>query len=259
MFSYIRIILITILFSTLLSSCACDRIDAGHEGIKVNLYGSEKGVDDVALVTGMVWYNFFTESVYEFPTYVQTVDYPAFKINSKDGSVFNVDPTLSFQVTIGKTPMIFKKYRRPLNEITEQPLLNYTKDIFRLTMNKYTTDELISKRTLFESEVQSNLDSILKVEGFTLIQLTSGLEYPDMIVEAINNKNKAVQDAQRSENELKVAEANAKVKIVYAEAEAKANNIRSQTLNDLLIKQKFIEKWDGKSSLYNNVPMIFNK
>lgn len=35
------------------SSCR-ERVDAGYEGIKVNLYGSDKGVDDVSLVTGAV-------------------------------------------------------------------------------------------------------------------------------------------------------------------------------------------------------------
>lgn len=30
----------------------CTRINAGYEGIKVNLYGDKKGVDDVTLVTG---------------------------------------------------------------------------------------------------------------------------------------------------------------------------------------------------------------
>ena len=47
-----------------MASCS-ERIDAGHEGIKVNLYGSEKGVDDMSLVTGVVWYNPFTEDVFE--------------------------------------------------------------------------------------------------------------------------------------------------------------------------------------------------
>jgi regulator of protease activity HflC (stomatin/prohibitin superfamily) len=121
-------------------------------------------------------------------------------------------------------------------------------------MNKYTTDELISKRTIFENDVQSTLDSVFRVEGFRLEQMTSGLQYPDVIVEAINNKNKAVQDAQKAENELRVASANAKVKIVYAEAEAEANRIKSSTLNELLIKQKFIDKWDGKTPLYGNSP-----
>ena len=48
-----------------LSSCIYERIDAGHEGIKVNLYGSDKGVDNISLVTGAIWYNPLTESVYE--------------------------------------------------------------------------------------------------------------------------------------------------------------------------------------------------
>lgn len=60
------------LFST--TSCS-ERVDAGSEGILVNLYGSDKGVDDVSLVTGRVWYNPFTEEVYEYPTYVQTIDF----------------------------------------------------------------------------------------------------------------------------------------------------------------------------------------
>ena len=72
---------------------SCERIDAGCEGIKVNLYGDDKGVGDVALVSGRVWYNPFTTEVYEYPMYVQTVDYPAFEINAKDGSKFVIDPT----------------------------------------------------------------------------------------------------------------------------------------------------------------------
>lgn len=87
-----------------MSSYGYERIDAGCEGIKVNLYGSDKGVDDISLVTGAVWYN-FTEQVYEYPTYVQTVDYPAFTINAKDGSEFSIDPTISLKIADGKLPV----------------------------------------------------------------------------------------------------------------------------------------------------------
>lgn len=41
-----------------------EKVDAGCEGIKVNLYGSDKGVDDASLVTGIVWYNPWTTTVY---------------------------------------------------------------------------------------------------------------------------------------------------------------------------------------------------
>lgn len=43
------LIMVSVMFTS------CERIDAGCEGIKVNLYGDDKGVGDVALVTGRVW------------------------------------------------------------------------------------------------------------------------------------------------------------------------------------------------------------
>ncbi len=73
-FKIIAIALVaTLIFGKVLFGC--ERIDAGHAGVKVELYGSERGVQDVELVTGMVWYNRFTTDVYEFPTYVKEIKY----------------------------------------------------------------------------------------------------------------------------------------------------------------------------------------
>ena len=90
------------------SMFSCNRIDAGHEGIKVKLYGSDKGVSDVELVTGMVWYNPLTTRVYEYPTFVQTIDYPEFTVNSKDGSQFTVDPNIQLNIASGNVTVEHK-------------------------------------------------------------------------------------------------------------------------------------------------------
>ncbi|PTX22209.1 regulator of protease activity HflC (stomatin/prohibitin superfamily) [Pontibacter mucosus] len=249
-------VLLIVLFSVT-AMTSCTRIDAGHEGILVKLYGTDKGVQDVNLVTGRVWYNPFTEEVFQFPTFVQTVDYPAFTVNAKDGSVFTVDPTISFRVSPGESPRIFSKYRKDIELITKTTLFNYTRDAFRIQFNQYTTDSIISNRQSFEDKVQVALDNALRKEGFELEQMTSGLQYPEVIVQAVNLKNKAVQQAMQVENELKVAEAQARKKIVEAEAEARANELRQRTLTPLLIQQQFIEKWDGKTPLYGNSPTFF--
>ena len=124
-------------------------------------------------------------------------------------------------------------------------------------MNKYTTDEIVSNREKFETDVQSTLEKVLEKEGFYLEQLTSGLQYPETIVAAVNNKNKAVQEAMMVENQLRVAEAQAKKSIIQAEAEKKTNELKQQSLTPLLIQQQFIEKWDGKTPLYGNLPTFF--
>jgi regulator of protease activity HflC (stomatin/prohibitin superfamily) len=234
-----------------------ERIDAGYEGIRVKLYGSDKGVQDVSLVTGRVWYNPITESIYEFPTYVQTVNYDAFTVNAKDGSVFTVDPTLSLRVAPTSSPKIFTKYRKPVNEILNQTLVNHIKDVYRIEFNKYSSDSIISNRERFEAGVQEKMIAFLEGEGFLMEQLTSGIQYPESITQAINAKNAAIQKAQQAENELKVVEANARKMIVQAEAEARANELKQRTLSPLLIQQQFIEKWDGKTPLYGNSPVFF--
>lgn len=249
-----RVLLFGLALATLAS---CTRIDAGHEGILIKQYGSDKGVQDVSLVTGSVWYNPWTEDVQQYATFVQTVDYEAFNVNAKDGSEFIVDPTLSYNIVVGNSPKIFSKYRKSLDEVSKTTIYNYVKDAFRLQMNKYTTDEIVSNREKFENDVQGTLSKVLEEEGFKLEQLTSGLKYPQTIVDAVNSKNKAVQEAMKVENELRVAEAQAKKLIVQAEAEKKANELKQQSLTPLLIQQQFIDKWDGKTPLYGSSPTFF--
>ena len=237
------IFLILVVFTVAFTSCT--RIDAGHEGIKVNLYGNNKGVDDISIVTGMCWYNPITERVYEYPTFVQTVDYEPFTINAKDGSEFSVDPTLSIKMIDGQSPEIFKKYRKPVDEIIAGTLYNYTKDAFRVQLNKFTTDEIVSNRETVEKAIESQLREELTKEGFNLEQLTSGLKYPQSIVDAVNAKNKAVQEAQRVANELEIVKAEAEKKIVAAQAEKEANELRTKALTPAILQQQWIEKWDG--------------
>lgn len=247
---FLVLIAVTFLYS-------CTRIDAGYEGILIKQYGSEKGVQDVSLVTGRVTYNPWSEDVEQIPLFVQTIDYQAFTVNAKDGSVFTVDPTMSIKIIPGSGPAIFRKYRKEMDEIVKTTLFNYVRDAFRIQFNKYTTDDIISKREEFENNVQNYLVKQLEQEGFHLEQLTSGLKYPETIVQAIDAKNQAVQKAMQAENQLKVAEANARIKIVEAKAEAEANELRQRTLTPMLIQQQFIEKWDGKTPLYGNAPTFF--
>lgn len=97
------------------------------------------------LVTGRVYYNPFTQDLIKYPVFVQTKDYEPFEVTSKDGSKFTVDPTISYRVNAGSTPQIYQKYRKDIRDITDVILLQMVKDSFRVVLNKYTTDDMISK------------------------------------------------------------------------------------------------------------------
>lgn len=245
------------LFMMMSMTSCMERVDAGHEGIKVNMYGSDKGVDDAVLVTGAVWYNPFTETVYEYPTYVQTVDYEPFTINAQDGSEFTVDPTVSLKIIDGKSPAVFKKYRKDLEDVIHSTLYNYVKDAFRIQLNQFSTDYIVSHRDSIEQSIERYLSASLNKENFQLEQLTSGLKYPQTIVDAVDAKNKAVQEAMKVQNEVEVAKAEAEKLLVAARAEKEANLLREQALTPAILEKMWIEKWDGKLPVYGQVPTIF--
>lgn len=253
------LVVVVLIFASLFLMNSCERIDAGHVGVKVNMYGTGKGVNDVTECTGMVFYNPITTKIYEFPTFIQHKEYKdenSFVVNSKDGSEFSVSPIMNYSVQREKVPAIFAKYRRSLEEIEEGFLKTAVYDAFRLATNKYTADGLIGNREVFEIEVRRLLESQLLKEGFVINQFTSNLVYPDSFKKAINAKNNAVQAALMAENKVKQAEAEAKIKVATANgnaeamlanarAEAESNRLRQQTLTPMLLQQQWIEKWKG--------------
>lgn len=268
---FIKVLLFTfmVMISMMFTSCGYERIDAGYEGIKVNLYGDDKGVDDVTLVTGAVWYNLITTAVYEYPTFVQTVDYAPFSINAKDGSSFTVDPTISLKIVDGKSAEVFKKYRKEdITEVINTTLYNYVRNAFRIQLNNYTTDELVSKREEFEKAIEERLSTELLAENFKLEQMTSGLQYPQTLVNAIDAKNAAVQEAQKAQNEVLKIKAEAEKKIAAANGEAQALKIKGDaeaeynrkiaaSLSPLIVQQMMLDKWDGKLPVYGTMPTLF--
>jgi regulator of protease activity HflC (stomatin/prohibitin superfamily) len=271
--SVIAIIMMTFLFNS------CERIDAGHVGVRVNLYGTGKGVGDITECTGWVFYNPISTKIYEFPTYIQHKEYTkteeednSFVVNSKDGSEFHVAPIINYSVQRDKVPYIFGKYRRTLESIEEGFLKTTIYDAFRMTANSYTAEELISNRQVFENKVRAKLDDDLLKEGFVISQLTSNLGYPETFKKAIEAKNNAVQTALTAENQVKTAEAQAKIKVATAEgnaqamltaakAEAEANRMKQQTLTPLLLQLEWINKWNGQlpsTQLGSGTNMMYN-
>lgn len=268
----VLVITLVIIVAMVVISYACyTRIDAGHVGIRVNLYGTEKGVQDIAEVTGWVFYNPISTSIYEFPTFIQHKEYTgenSFVVNSKDGSEFHVSPVINYNVKAEEVPNIFRKYRKDLKDIENQFLKTAVYDAFRVVANSYTADSLISSREIFEVKIKQVLTEQMNKDGFMIQQFTSNLSYPESFKKSIEAKNAAVQQALQAENEVKTAEASAKISVakaqgvanalkIQADADAYANKARQTSLTALLVQQQFIEKWNGVLPQYGAVPQLF--
>lgn len=260
--------LVTLLIVIVGGGVSCTRIDAGAVGIRVNLYGDSKGVDNITNVTGMVLYNPFTTSVIEFPTFVQSKEIEKFEVNTKDAAPFTISPKIDYNVVSDKVPHVYRKYRLKLKDIENGYISTAVYTAYRTITAKYNSEELMAVREQYENEVKQYLYKLLDEEGFHLQILTSGIKPPESLVKAIDEKNRAVQAALTAENEVKKAEATAKIDIakargageamrIKADAEAYYNKTIASSLSPLIIQENFIEKWDGKLPVYGQIPTLF--
>lgn len=258
--NFIKYAIIGIMASLCMLSCAS--VDSSEVGIKFKKFSvSDQGELIAENVSGYVFYLPFTTDVFTYPTFVQRKDYEPLTVTTKDAATFTMDPLLAYQLKKDMAVQVFSKYRKNLRDIEEGYMKTVIFDAYRLTANKYTSDELMANRAEFEAGVRALLEKSLEQEGFIVHEFTSQITPPAALQAAIDSKNKSIQESLKAENEVKKAEANAKIAIAQAEGNAKAMKIKADaeayynrtiaaSLSPMIVQEDWIEKWDGKLPTY---------
>jgi len=264
-----RFVLAAIVLAGLLYGCTT--VDSGSVGIRFHKWSTsaEKQGGVMGTVKGFVWFNPITQSIHKYPVYVQRKSFDDITVNTKDAAIFRITPTIAYKLDANRAIDVFLTYRRPLKEIENGFIQTCIYEAYRIVGNTYTSDELMANRGEFEAEVRNRLELSLNSEGFLVLEFTAQIMPPPSLVEAIDAKNRAVQDALRAENEIRRAEANAQIEIAKAQGEAQALKIRGDgeayynrvvaaSLNQLLVHQYALEKWDGKLPMYTGgqIPLV---
>jgi regulator of protease activity HflC (stomatin/prohibitin superfamily) len=248
-----------------LFSVGCTSIGPGKVGILVYQNGSQKGVQDYPIKTGRIFYNPFTTSVYDYPTYMQNALWQGqerISFNTAEGSRVSADVALSYTPDKDKVPSIFVKHRAELDVITHNYLRNKVRDAINRHSAKYhAVEALSSKSQEIIQQAKKELAEELNEEGF-IIDTLSFVSAPDpedpQVKQSISQVISSTQKALEAENKVKQIEAEADQAFAKAEGEARsikelataqadANRILSESLTPELVKYKAIEKWDGKA------------
>ena len=249
---------------------ACTKVEPGYAGIRVNMYGSQKGVEDFPLVTGRVWYNPFTEDIIKFPTFLQTIVWTeddtegspnddSITFNSVEGAVASADISLSYSFKTSKVPALFVEFRRSAEEITNVYMRSQVRDSFsRLASTMKIVDIFGIKKQELLDKIKKDLQTRLGPKGFNfdMISFVGGLRVDSNVQGSINSVIQATQKAIEAENKVRQARAEADQKIetargaseslrITAEGQATANRTVSASLNDSLIHWQSIQRWNG--------------
>lgn len=266
---------------------ACSAVPSGHVGVKVKLYGSDKGVDTEELTPGRYWIGPM-EELYLFPTFTQ--NYCWTNGADKDcGSPEGVDESIPFQTVEGmtvranvgisytidpdKADTLFQKYRKGIEEITDIYLRNMVRDAIVTHASSRTVEEVYGKgKVAIMEEVIKTVRAKVEDLGILIenIYWIGEVQLPPTVVESLNAKIQATQMAQQRQNEVAQAKAEADKKIeeargqaesimLIAKSQAEANRILSESLTEELVRYKAIEKWNGELPRLNGggaVPFI---
>jgi regulator of protease activity HflC (stomatin/prohibitin superfamily) len=249
------------IFILLATIIGFERIDAGYDGIRVNKYGDEKGVDKVTEVTGAVWYNKIKFDIYEVPTH--TLDYDFVFNNLKTKDIMDTDIGIGVQVRLpeGKTPQIFIDYRRYFsgNSVDLTPIINkFARQAVSDAVGYYEAEALIINKSEFRLLADSLLTARLAEIGFNCEELflVGDPNIPEALKTNVEAKLNASIIAQKKESEIRQRNADAIKQIIDARAdsastviraagEAQALRLKKQQLTPLLVQEQYINKWDG--------------
>jgi regulator of protease activity HflC (stomatin/prohibitin superfamily) len=270
------------------------RIEPGYAGIKVHYGGSQRGVDDFPTRIGWVFYLRGFSTVLQWPVYTQTVIWTRnphegsplneeISFNSKEGMPFTADMSVSYRLESDKVPHFYVQFRTDNMSIWSHGFLrNVTRDAFNEEATKYTADEIYGeKKEEFLKASRKRVQDQLKPFGVVIEQFgfVGPPRPPAPVAKAIEDKIKAIQDAIRTENEIRetraeaakhvaVADGDAKATIARAEGDSKANSILAASLTPTLLQWKELElqeqaitKWNGVRPLFEGTPgagLLFN-
>lgn len=256
-----------------LAACSPSKIEAGNVGVKFNNLGSDKGVQEE--VVGPGWYLLtWNENMYKFPTFTQNHTWTgkqgsegyegAFTFQSREGMRMSSDIGVSYAIDPTKVSLIFQKYRRGIEEITDIYIRNMIRDALVAETSKRTIDKVYGeeKESLLLA-VQDRVKSQVAPIGINIekIYWIGQIDLPPSIVTAINNKTEAAQTTVRLEEEVNQRKAEADKKIEDARGEAKAIELKSiaqaeanerlsRSLTPELVKYESILKWNGVTPMF---------
>ena len=236
----------------LFASCRT-RVEPNHYGVLMENFGKH-GKEDYSLQSGRVadWQR--STKLFQVPAWEQRAKFESdMHLEAADKTAFTSTPSYSYiikkdravDVVFNNAQLDNDKFMPSLeNNVLETRIYDIMKDISR----KYPTDTLMASggNMRYETEVRELVVKEFDKIGIELRTFTSPLIPTDKVKNRIDirnevNTNLSVLDQQineqRKKNEL-------------AALQRDYNRILSEGLTPNILTREFIEKWDGRSTLY---------
>lgn len=251
----IIIIAVVVVVAALLFASAITIVPAGHTGVVVTL----GKVNSNVLSEGFHLKAPFIQNVVKINNKIQKCEIENAESVSKDLQAISSTIVVNYKINNNSSANIYKEIGSDYETIMLMPAIN---ESLKAVTAKYTAEELVTNRSQLAEEVQSTLEGKMNeygilIEKFNIVNFSFSEEFAKAIeakevarqnlLKAKTEKEQAIVEANaQAEKKVIAAEAEAKAILAKAEAQAEANKTVAKSLNENVLENNKIEKWDGK-------------
>lgn len=265
------VLALAIIIGVIMLALCKTRVPAGYVAVQYNMNG---GVKDEVLTQG--WHlvspttktTLYTVGIEQ--SYLTAGDNgdsegdESFSASSSEGKAMQIEMTFTYQYQPDSVNDVFTRFKgqsgKDVRDSFIKPnMISWTKEVIA----RYKVSDILGEeRANVNIALTDYLSEKFEKYGITIANVSlSNIEVDEETRQAINAKITAQQNAEtqsinnqtnidkaaaEAQVKLTQAQAEADAKMIQAEAEAKANELLQQSLTDKILRQEYIDKWNGE-------------
>jgi regulator of protease activity HflC (stomatin/prohibitin superfamily) len=237
---------------------SCKIADSAEVALVVDQIGTNKGVPNIEMASGFIWYFPPTQDVFMYPTSVQHKVWTAdseedsptdehIDVTSADGATFGLDVSINLQLQRARASELFIKYRVDMEDLINTRVRTIVRKELLDNAVNFASDSLLQHRNVYEANVTKTLTTSLEKEGFTLNNIAIlKMALPASYKAAIERKIAVLQETATIISQTKQAEQTALKKVANAKGNYEAALYDAKT-KEILSQPKLLELYRAET------------
>ena len=252
------LVAVAVILVTLGLAGSCKIADSAEVALVVDQIGTNKGVPNIEMASGFIFYFPPTQDVFMYPTSVQhkvwtaSVDEDSptdehIDVTSADGATFGLDVSINLQLQRARAAELFIKYRVDMEDLINSRVRTIVRKELLDNAVSFASDSLLQHRNIYEGNVTKSLTASLEKEGFTLNNIAIlKMQLPASYKAAIERKIAVLQETATIISQTKQAEQTALKKVALAKGNFEAAQYDAKT-KEILSQPKLLELYRAET------------
>lgn len=249
---------LVLLFLVMFSVTSCTTADSAEVALVVDQIGNDKGIPNIQMESGFIFYFPPTQDVFMYPTSVQHKVWTAstdedsptdehIDVTSADGATFGLDVAVNLQLQRARASELFIKYRVGMEDLINTRVRTIVRKELLDNATMFASDSLLQHRNIYEANVSKTLTTALEKEGFSLNNIAIlKMALPPSYKAAIERKIAVLQETATIKSQTIQAEQTALKKVALAKGNYEAALYDAKT-KEILSQPKLIELYRAET------------